>query len=1248
MAVITITSAGTYTVNAGDTFIIGPGVEGDVRFEAADGASSPVDFNIELNDSPTHDKDIKIDIKGHNDLHPNISIADGYIGHETEFDLKDASGSAITTGDDVIIGKLEASEDGRDVTMIGTLDRDELEKLEKLEFDGNGGHDNVIPTDGISLDLGWMTDAERAAFEQEVLDAGYVADGSGGFFAPDPDGDGKSDVGHIDFKMDLDGDGSDDFELKLHHYEQIGITSGSGVPVGIDGIVDGDNTANEIDLAYTGDPEDDRIDNNDAPDGSDDDVVDAGGGDDTVRSGEGNDIVYGGSGNDSVDGEAGDDVIFGDSKAPDGTFDGGAVVRESFEWDKAPASGDDDDDSGDGVVDNGDPLSDFTQNTGNVDVSFRVTSESSPAISHTFSDQTQFVGGIDSGDESIDDESGLLSDLSGTSNGQTGYELGFSAPVEDVDFRINDIDGSGTVTVRAFDADDNEIAVTLTPGSELDTVDANTVTTADVGTFDDTDEPDFSVHVQIDGPVSRIEIDHSEGSANSGIWVSDVYFDAPLADTGGAGDDTLLGGDGDDAIFGEGGDDSLIGGADDDSIDGGSGNDTISGDAAVGPVRITIDQTSAGFTNEVFAYTIDRETGEISNIRTLTANATDSVGETFTYSAAPGAEVGVGIVSPEGTFLSSGYGDNVGLNSDGLVHTSGIAQGGDGEVTLGFEDRAGLGDGDFNDVVVTVDPGSSGTGFDNAHFEAVSDLPETAEDGDDVIDGGTGDDLIHGLGGDDDITGGNGGDTIFGGSGSDTVDGGAGGDFIDTGTPLSGAPLPDLGFPGLFPPDPTPDDDRDLVSGGDGNDTILTGDDADTIDGGAGADSINAGIDADAVAGGAGDDTIIGGEGSDTIEGNDGDDLIYGGLDPSFPDSLNIPDDNPSGPDDPVPDNGRDLIFGGDGNDTIFGQDDDDTIHGGDGADSIDAGIDDDEVFGGADADTIQGGDGNDTITGGAGADSLSGGDDRDTFIVGSVADADGDIVDGGSGGDDFDTLDLSGLGPFVTVGETTDPDGNSTSGTINFLDSPGGSVTGTLSYSEIENIVPCFTPGTRIATPRGEVAVEDLRTGDRVITRDNGLQEIRWTGARVLGTADLIAAPHLRPVLIRAGALGRGLPERDMTVSPQHRLLLTSERAALYFGEREVLAAARHLTGMEGIDEIRATGTTYIHFMCDRHEVVLSDGAWTESFQPGEQVLDAMGDATREEIFTLFPELRESAGIEAYQAARRSLKRHEARLLVE
>ena len=193
---------------------------------------------------------------------------------------------------------------------------------------------------------------------------------------------------------------------------------------------------------------------------------------------------------------------------------------------------------------------------------------------------------------------------------------------------------------------------------------------------------------------------------------------------------------------------------------------------------------------------------------------------------------------------------------------------------------------------------------------------------------------------------------------------------------------------------------------------------------------------------------------------------------------------------------------------------------------------------------------------------------------------------------------------------------------------------------------VPCFTPGTLIATPTGERPVEGLVPGDRVITRDSGVQVIRWTGDAPVEASFLSRHSNLSPVLIRQGALGHGLPERDMTVSPNHRMLIANERTSLFFGEHEVLVAAKHLLGSEGVTEAAAKATRYIHFMFDRHEVVLSDGTWSESFQPGDQTLGAMGEAQKAEIFTLFPELRVASGGENYPAARRTLKRHEALLL--
>ena len=497
---------------------------------------------------------------------------------------------------------------------------------------------------------------------------------------------------------------------------------------------------------------------------------------------------------------------------------------------------------------------------------------------------------------------------------------------------------------------------------------------------------------------------------------------------------------------------------------------------------------------------------------------------------------------------------------------------------------------------------------------------------DDLLNGGAGNDSLVGGDGNDSLLGELGNDTLTGGNGNDTVDGGTGDDLIDT---TGSVASPDIDYPGLYPADTDPNNDRDSVIGGAGNDTIRTGDDADTISAGGGNDLVDAGVDADVVFGGAGNDTLVGSEGGDTIDGDNGDDLIYGGLNDVIGDALDLPDAV-----DLRPDNNRDSINGGAGNDTIFGRDDDDTIFGGTGSDLIDGGVDEDSVVGGA---------GDDTITGGQGADTLSGGDDQDRFLVSAPGTGIGDVIDGNEGGVDNDTLDLTGSGPLSIDYDDTNPE----NGVVTFYDADRN-ITGTMTFTNIENVIPCFTPGTLIATPKGEVPVEMLKAGDRVITRDNGIQEIRWTGQKVLGWHDLAANQHLKPVLIRQGSLGNGLPERDMMVSPNHRMLVANDRTALYFDEHEVLVAAKHLVGAQGIQAIDAVGTTYIHFMFDRHEVVLGNGAWTESFQPGDMTLKGMGNAQRSEIFDLFPELKTVAGMNGYAAARKTLKRHEALLLVK
>lgn len=184
----------------------------------------------------------------------------------------------------------------------------------------------------------------------------------------------------------------------------------------------------------------------------------------------------------------------------------------------------------------------------------------------------------------------------------------------------------------------------------------------------------------------------------------------------------------------------------------------------------------------------------------------------------------------------------------------------------------------------------------------------------------------------------------------------------------------------------------------------------------------------------------------------------------------------------------------------------------------------------------------------------------------------------------------------------------------------------------------PCFVAGSRIATPQGPVAVEDLCVGDLVLTRDNGYRPIRWIGGREFGAAALAEYPELQPVRVPRGAFGADVPSADLAVSPQHRVLLAGGHAAGHGDEAEILAAAADLVtlGLATVQEV--SSVTYYHIMFDAHEIVWANGCWSESFLPEAAALDGLHDAQLREILTIFPELATRAGQRAYEPARRFL----------
>ena len=143
---------------------------------------------------------------------------------------------------------------------------------------------------------------------------------------------------------------------------------------------------------------------------------------------------------------------------------------------------------------------------------------------------------------------------------------------------------------------------------------------------------------------------------------------------------------------------------------------------------------------------------------------------------------------------------------------------------------------------------------------------------------------------------------------------------------------------------------------------------------------------------------------------------------------------------------------------------------------------------------------------------------------------------------------------------------------------------------------IACFTSGTLIDTPGGPVPVEALTPGDPVVTR-RGPQVLRWVGRRHVSPFELRRRPGLRPVVLRAGALGPGCPAADTPVSPQHRVMVGGGRLQLLFGHACALAPAKGLIdGMSVLPAPSGTGVDYIHLLFDRHEVIRANGMWTES----------------------------------------------------
>ncbi len=129
-----------------------------------------------------------------------------------------------------------------------------------------------------------------------------------------------------------------------------------------------------------------------------------------------------------------------------------------------------------------------------------------------------------------------------------------------------------------------------------------------------------------------------------------------------------------------------------------------------------------------------------------------------------------------------------------------------------------------------------------------------------------------------------------------------------------------------------------------------------------------------------------------------------------------------------------------------------------------------------------------------------------------------------------------------------------------------------------------CFLAGALIDTPDGERRVETLRIGDRVLTVTGEAKPIVWVGS---GRARLQCWDK-KPVVVRAGALGDGLPRRDLRLTEGHSLLL----------DGMLIPVSSLVNGRSILWDKGAVDVDYYHIEVEGHDVVLAEGAPAETYR--------------------------------------------------
>jgi hypothetical protein len=231
---------------------------------------------------------------------------------------------------------------------------------------------------------------------------------------------------------------------------------------------------------------------------------------------------------------------------------------------------------------------------------------------------------------------------------------------------------------------------------------------------------------------------------------------------------------------------------------------------------------------------------------------------------------------------------------------------------------------------------------------------------------------------------------------------------------------------------------------------------------------------------------------------------------------------------------------------------------------------------------------------GGAGANSAGTRSPSGGYGGGHFAGGNGlDGYNGGFGGGGGGGVSGGGGGGGYTGGAGGGADQGGSGGTSFF--NPAGtnevSITGRNLYRGYVNYdLLCYLRGTHILTPTGEVFVEDIKIGDRVMTRFGAIQQVKWIGRQSYDANFVARDPERMPVCIRAGALGAQGPARDLYVSPGHSILI----------DGQLILATALVNGLTITQDWAPPRIDYFQIELATHDCIIAEGAWAETYADG------------------------------------------------